>query len=91
MEALGSSKISYLSMSSICLRYWPGSADSWLDTGELGDVPMGSTPVVTGSIRKYMWAEGIEALRGAYDGGTEAWGAGVPPTPGVLQKEAGFA
>jgi len=37
-------------------------------------------------MRKEMSAEGIEALRGACDGGTEAWGAGVPPTRVFWEK-----
>src|SRR6266851_178054 len=47
------------------------------------------TPVVTGSMRNRVRAQGIEAPRGACDGGSEARreSVGYPHPPGVLQKE----
>jgi len=48
----------------------------------------GYTPVVTRSMRNRLRPQGIEALRGAYDGVGEAWHGNVevPPPPGILQK-----
>jgi hypothetical protein len=40
-----------------------------------------ASPVVTGSMRNRLKSEGVEAPRGAYDDGGEAWrgSVGVPP------------
>ena len=50
----------------------------------------GHTPVATESMRNWLRPVGIEALRGAYDGGSKRnrIDADVPPHPGVLRKEA---
>ena len=46
------------------------------------------TPVVTGSMRNRVRPQGIEAPRGAYDGGSEAWrgSAEVPPPRVFCEK-----
>jgi len=46
----------------------------------------GYTPVVTGSMRNRMRAQGIEAPRGAYDGGIEGWRGCAEVPPGCFCK-----
>ena len=47
--------------------------------------------MVTGSMRNRLRPQGIEALRGAYDDGSEAWRGSVGvPTPGVPQNRPGY-
>jgi hypothetical protein len=44
--------------------------------------------VVTGSMRNRLRQQGIEALRGAYDGGSQAWhGCAETPPPRVFPKK----
>src|SRR5229473_4701838 len=49
---------------------------------------VGYTPVVTGSMRNRLRPQGIEAPRGAYDGGSEACPdvPRDPPPPGVFVR-----